>query len=52
MVALTTFKPKLIQLLSEDNDFVDAIKDKVIEAIKGEEIQNAGGTTYGYLIKQ
>lgn len=52
MVALTTFKPKLIEVLSADTDFVEAIKDKIIEAIKGEEIQNAGGTSYGYLIKQ
>lgn len=52
MVALTTFKPKLIEILSADTDFVEAIKDKIIDAIKGEEIQNAGGTTYGFLIKQ
>lgn len=50
IIALTNFKSSLITALTQDTDFVEAVKDKMIEALKGVEIQDTNGNSKGYLI--
>lgn len=50
IITLTNFKSSIITALTQDTDFVEAAKDKMIEVLKGVEIQDTKGNSKGYLI--